>query len=106
MSKDKKSAGSPSRKRDAQVALAAVLDAPQGMELHAELTPLLETPASVLLNAGKVERVDTLALQVLLAFVMARRSAGQDVEWGQVSTEFRRATDLLGMSQSLGLASA
>lgn len=106
MSKEKRSTGAKSRKHDDQIVLAAVLDAPQGMELHAALAPFLEATAPVLLNAGKVERVDSLALQVLLAFVMARRSAGQAVEWSQVSTEFRRATDLLGMSQSLGLASA
>lgn len=106
MSKERKSAISRSRKNGVAITLAAVLDALQGVELYAALGPLLDNPAPVTLDAGKVERVDTLALQVLLAFVMARCSAGQAVGWSQVSTEFRRATDLLGMSQPLGLVSS
>ena len=105
MSKERKSTGTRSRKKESLVTLAAVLDAPQGVELHAALGPLLSDPAPVVLNAGKVERADTLALQVLLAFVVARRSAGHAVEWSETSAEFRRATDLLGLSQSLGLVS-
>lgn len=105
MSKEPKSAAPLSHTKDVVVTLDSVLDATQGMNLHTALSQLLENPAPVSLNASQVERVDTLALQVLLAFVMARRSAGQVVGWTEVSTEFRRATDLLGMSQPLGLVS-
>ena len=104
MTKARKSTGPRPRVNNAPVTLTAVLDAPQGMDLHVGLGPLLHDPATVVVNAGKVERIDTLALQVLLVFVMARRAAGHAVEWSDVSAEFRRATDLLGLSKHLGLA--
>jgi len=94
---------SRSHKRNVTLELKPVLGASQGIELHARLREVPEDSALVIIDAGKVERIETLALQVLLAFCGARVAAGRDVQWIGVSSEFRRATDLLGLSDVLRL---
>jgi len=103
VSKERKA--SQFRKNDVSLELAPVLGASQGMQLHARLNPLVDESGSVTIDAGKVERVETLALQVLISFLNTRVSAGRAVEWSAVSSEFRRATDLLGLSEALRLPS-
>lgn len=92
-----------SRRDDVTLELVPVLGAPQGIQLHARLNEVIDTSGMVTLDASKVERIESLALQVLLAFFSTRVAADQGVEWMAVSSEFRRASDLLGLSEILRL---
>lgn len=57
----------------------------------------------VRLDAAAVERVDTAALQLLLAYVRDRQSRGAPIEWIGVSRPLEEAAARLGLTALLGL---
>lgn len=72
-------------------------------ELKNRLAPLLEQAGALTLDASQVGRIHTAAVQVLCAFVQARRSAGLDTAFQGCTATFRDAARLLGVTQALGL---
>jgi phospholipid transport system transporter-binding protein len=63
----------------------------------------LATPSSTL-DATAVERVDTAALQLLVAFHRDALARGGKVAWAGVSTPLREAAERLGLAQALALS--
>ncbi|MBD8634358.1 STAS domain-containing protein [Stenotrophomonas sp. 169] len=72
-------------------------------ELKNRLAPLLAEAAPVVLDASRVSRIHTAAVQVLCAFVHDRRSAGRPTQFSGCTATFSDAARLLGVSQALGL---
>lgn len=72
-------------------------------EIHQKLDGMLLCAEPIVLDAGKVERVDTAVLQMLYSFVTSARAAGVRVSWGEVSTEFRAGARQLGLDKVLAL---
>ncbi|MFC4528032.1 STAS domain-containing protein [Dyella halodurans] len=70
--------------------------------VKAELLEALEAPA-VNIDGAAVERVDTAALQLLVAFRRESTARGQSPAWHGVSTVMRDAASLLGLAQVLEL---
>ena len=72
-------------------------------ELKNRLAPLVAQVGELTLDASQVGRVHTAAVQVLCAFVQARREAGLDTGFHGCTATFRDAARLLGVIQALGL---
>lgn len=72
-------------------------------ELHRRLQPLLEQNKEIQIDASAVAGVDTAVLQLLVAFVLATRANGLDVQWERPSQNLRQNVALLGLESSLGL---
>lgn len=87
----------------------AILDRDLGIEA---CTALKETLAADLhapqikVDAGKVERVHTAGLQLLLAWWRAREAAGLDTGWTACSDTLRTAATTLGLGALIGLDGA
>jgi phospholipid transport system transporter-binding protein len=74
-------------------------------ELPALREQCLATPSSTL-DATAVERVDTAALQLLVAFHRDALTRGGKITWTGVSTPLREAAERLGLIQALALPAA
>ncbi len=85
------------------VALAQDLGIETTSDLKQQLAPLVAHSGEVRVDAGLVARVHTAAIQVLCAFVQARRQAGYSTAFDNSSDTFHDAARLLGVLQALGL---
>jgi ABC-type transporter Mla MlaB component len=65
---------------------------------------VLESGQPVLLDASRVERVDTAALQVLSAFFQDAKSQQQSAEWQEPSEALLSSAQLLGLSSLLKMS--
>jgi ABC-type transporter Mla MlaB component len=65
----------------------------------------LDAPLSTLEAIG-VERVDTAALQLLVAFHRDAQARGRTVAWNGVSAPLRDAVERLGLTKTLALPAA
>lgn len=77
------------------------LDISAAADLHLTLKKALASGAPVCLQAHRVERADTAALQVLVAFMRAARNRKITVSWSEPSVALRRSAELLGLTQAL-----
>ncbi|HET6552643.1 MAG TPA: STAS domain-containing protein [Dyella sp.] len=84
------------------VALPADFRLAELPDVKAGLLEALEAPAVQLDGAG-VERVDTAALQLLLAFRHAASARGLSPAWLGVSETMRDAAGVLGLTRALEL---
>ncbi len=85
------------------VALGDDLGIENSTELKTRLAPLVEQAGDLTLDASQVGRIHTAAMQVLCAFVDARRQAGHATGFDGCTPTFRDAARLLGLTQALGL---
>lgn len=94
------------RKKAAQtlVRCGESLDISCARELHQELSKALGKALPVMIDAGRVERVDTAALQLFAAFWLQARLRKLPVQWSSPSEVLCRSARLLGLDQSLGLS--
>lgn len=69
----------------------------QAADVKTQLESLLGKPASVTLDLDGIRRIDTAGLQVLIAFIRERRSAGREVECAGASAEFLATAEVLGL---------
>ena len=81
------------------------MDISGAASLQARLSNALESASSVTLHADKVERSDTAALQVLVAFIRALRARGISISWKEPSVSLRGSAQLLGLAQELEMPS-
>jgi phospholipid transport system transporter-binding protein len=65
----------------------------------------LDAPLSTL-EAIEVERVDTAALQLLVAFHRDAQARGRQVAWAGVSVPLRDAAERLGLTKTLAMPAA
>ncbi|WP_411850905.1 lipid asymmetry maintenance protein MlaB [Stenotrophomonas sp. LGBM10] len=85
------------------VALGGDLGIETSTELKSRLAPLVDQAGALTLDASEVSRIHTAAMQVLCAFVDARRQAGHATGFDGCTATFRDAARLLGVTQALGL---
>ena len=86
------------------VVLTSVEDITRVHELKALVLEALDSPFEVVtIDASSVERTDTAALQVLMAFVRDMRRNGRRVEWSGAGEGFLRAARLMGLCGVLGV---
>lgn len=91
------------KSRDCRVELGAELVLGGAADLHAQLCKALPESAPVVLDAAAVTRLDTSGLQLLQAFVQARKADSREWRWENVGDGLREAAALLGMQQMLEL---
>lgn len=58
----------------------------------------------VVLDAATLERVDSVALQLLAAFFIEARSSGLSVVWKEPSAPLCRAAELSGLTKIINLS--
>lgn len=73
------------------------LDIAQAARLHGRLGETLTPNASLVLNVGHVERIDTAVMQVLTAFCQTARTRAIPLQVHMVSESLRGAVALLGL---------
>lgn len=71
--------------------------------LKKELDESLSSRSEVVLEASEVGRLHSASLQLLTAFVRARRAAGRPTRFGAVAAELKDSARILGLAQALGL---
>lgn len=72
-------------------------------DLKQKLAGHLTEAGELTLDAGQVRRIHTAAVQLLCAFVDARRKAGYATRFDGCNDTFKDAARLLGVSEALGL---
>jgi len=85
------------------IELAPVLDVAGAGELKKQLEKVFRRKPPFELDGSAVERVDTAALQVLIAFARESRNRDIELEWSDVSNSLRSACSLLGLAHELGM---
>ncbi len=59
--------------------------------------------ASVVIDVGAIERIDTAFIQVLLAFARNHADAKQSITWRGMNPEFAESVRLLGVQSTLSV---
>ncbi|MFC7521821.1 lipid asymmetry maintenance protein MlaB [Xanthomonas populi] len=75
-------------------------------DLKQKLAAVLAEDGELVLDAGEVRRIHTASVQLLCAFVQARRQAGLSTEFDGCNDTFRDAVRLLGVTDALGLSAS
>lgn len=88
------------------VSLGEDLGIETSADLKQKLAPYLAQEGELLLDAGQVRRIHTASVQLLCAFVDARRKAGHSTGFDGCNDTFKDAARLLGVSDLLGLAAS
>lgn len=83
------------------VTLEAVLGVADARLLYDKLGATLTGAASIVMDGGRVERIDTAAMQVLANFCRAARERGQALVWQNPSTSLQQAAHALGLEAML-----
>lgn len=88
----------------ARIDLAAECILRDAAALQALLAGTFSPTDSVIVAAGAVTRIDTAALQLLVAFTRRETAAGRRVIWLDPSADFVSASARLGLTGILGLS--
>ncbi|MEE7547485.1 STAS domain-containing protein [Xanthomonas sp. Kuri4-1] len=88
------------------VSLGEDLGIETSTDLKQKLAPFLAQEGELLLDAGQVRRIHTASVQLLCAFVDARRQAGRATGFDGCNDTFKDAARLLGVSEALGLTAS
>ena len=72
-------------------------------QLKQQLLPHVNEAAAVSIDTHQIERIDSAAMQVLLAFVRDRRSQQRAINWLGLNAVFLDSAQMLGLEQMLGL---
>ena len=99
-------AAPPAAPSQPTIVLASNCNVKDAGELKQSLCHYLDDGAPVVLDVGKVERVDTSTMQLLCAFVRERSARERKVEWIGDSRVIRDAARLLGVEALLCLPGA
>ena len=82
------------------------LDISGAQDLYQTLQAALRAQCPVILDATRVERIDTAVLQMLCAFVRDAQANGMVVQWRQPSPALQNAARLLNVRACLALPMA
>jgi ABC-type transporter Mla MlaB component len=80
-----------------------VLDITMALEYYGQLKQYLNDNKKIVLNAGKIERIDGAGLQLIVAFIMEAKKLNLQVSWSGKSENFKKNADILGVSEKLAL---
>ncbi len=83
------------------VRLEADCTARHAEQLKASLLKQIDASGQVSLDITAIERIDTVSLQVLAAFVCDRIRAGRQIVWAGHNEIFSRSVRLLGLATAL-----
>ena len=75
-------------------------------EMQGELLAMLDKGGEVIIDASRIERIDTAMLQVLCAFGEDARGRGIKLEWREPSEYFIESARQLDLAACLGLEQA
>jgi len=87
----------------ASITLPAECTLRDAAALQALLVSTVSPTDSVIVDGGAVKRIDTAALQLLVAFAHREQAAGRRVRWHAASTELHKASTTLGLAAVLQL---
>jgi phospholipid transport system transporter-binding protein len=87
---------------ETQLIFEPVLDIAGVRYLYSKLDGALTGAKALVLDASRVQRIDTAALQLLAAFCRATRDAGLSLRWHAASAALCDAAALLGLNKTLG----
>lgn len=85
-----------------RINLDEVMDISMADDLKNRLLTALQNKNNVVLEADLVEKADTSALQVLMAFVQDARVQQQSVSWHNPSKSLKRSAGFIGLQDMLG----
>lgn len=80
------------------------MDISNADDLYKKLCQLFDNNRNIVLDADKVERIDTSAFQVLCTFFKEADQRGMKVDWQNPSEPLIRSARLLGVHEFLNLA--
>ena len=98
-----KTSKKPAAAESGSVVLASQPGIKNIAELKEALTAAHSAVSAVTIDAGKVESIDTAALQLLVAFANSVRGQSRAVEWTEPSAVFCELADLADLGQRLGI---
>ncbi|HEX7027281.1 MAG TPA: STAS domain-containing protein [Gammaproteobacteria bacterium] len=102
-SRKKRQAGTVRNTATRALQLKGQLDIREVSNLKSKLARHLETNRPVILDASKLEKIDTSVMQLLTAFCLSANSKGIEVKWKNPNDRLLRAAELLDLSRPLGL---
>lgn len=73
--------------------------------LHQSLLSSIDTAEEIILDASQVQKADAVSLQLLAAFYQSSSSNNTNVTWSGWSDAFKESSELLGLSDTLGITS-
>ncbi len=91
------------KKQNCKFSLGDNLTITAAKKLHTRLSKCAEKNIDVTLNAEKISKLDTAALQLLSAFVKQITDDGNSVTWHKPSDSLVRVANLMGLKVQLGL---
>ena len=83
--------------------LPELLGVADGPQLHTTCLEAVETGLPVTVDASKVQRIHSAALQCLIALAIHLREHGAGIEWTGGSAELNRQIETLGLMPWIGL---
>jgi len=83
------------------VTLAAVFGVPDARLLYDKLGAALSSATSLVVDGGRVERVDAAAMQILAIFCRTARERGLALAWQNPSAGLQQAARMLGLQSML-----
>jgi anti-anti-sigma regulatory factor len=87
----------------ARLSLGASCTLREAAALRTQLQGTVSKSDHVILEAGAVEHIDTVGLQLLVAFARREQAAGRRLEWQSPSHELLVASARLGLTEALAL---
>ena len=85
------------------LALAPLCTLREAVAMKGQLLERLDQAGDVEIDAGRVEKIDTAGLQLLVAFSRQLRESHRTLAWKAVAPELTRAAAQLGLADTLGL---
>ncbi len=73
------------------------------MELHAKAVATIGNAGEIILDGSRIEQIDGVGLQLLVAVVTAASDKGLQLTWVGASDTLRNGAAQLGLVQALGL---
>lgn len=86
-----------------EIALQGVLDVSGARAGYQTLNEALVRALPLQVHAAGLERLDTAALQLLVAFYEVARERGLRFDWQSVSPALKSSAEALGLTEALGL---
>lgn len=88
-----------------EVALEVSLGITDAQRLHELLSPVLLAGKPIAIYGGRVERIDTATMQVLVSFYRAAHEHGLTLSWHKPSPALQQTAQLLGLESIFEITS-
>ena len=88
------------------LALAPLCTLREVVAMKGQLLERLDQAGDVEIDAGRIEKIDTAGLQLLVAFSRQLHESHRTLAWKAVAPELARAAAQIGLADTLGLPTA